>query len=118
MSAAELEGNWNFRLIEKRLVTIKTKSEPTRKIAALDVLTDLMFVIHVSEAIELHKLEANKEYLFNLKVYTSKNIEGVKDDFINFFDALDIDQSLESFIRAYWAYPTKVRFELDSAEEP
>ena len=43
---------------------------------------------------------------------------GVDEDFINFFEALDIDQSIEDFIKAYWIYPSKIRFELAEIEEP
>ena len=59
-----------------------------------------------------------KEYLAQLKVYTSKNLEGIDKEFINFFDALDVDQALEDFIKAYWIYPSKIRFELVDVEEP
>ena len=36
----------------------------------------------------------------------------------NFFDALDVDQAAEDFIKAYWVYPIKIRFELVEVEEP
>ncbi len=42
----------------------------------------------------------------------------VDKDFINFFEALDVDQSIEDFIKAYWIYPSKIRFELVEIEEP
>ena len=54
----------------------------------------------------------------NLKVYTAKNVASVDKDFINFFEALDVDQSTEDFIKAYWIYPNKIRFELAEMEEP
>jgi hypothetical protein len=54
----------------------------------------------------------------NLRVYTAKSVEGVEGDFVNFFEALDIDQSIEDFIKAYWVYPSKIRFELVDIEEP
>jgi hypothetical protein len=34
-----------------------------------------------------------------MKVYISENLEGIDEEFINFFDALDVDQALEDFIR-------------------
>ncbi len=118
MSAAlNEETEWSFRILEKRLVVVKTKSESARKIAVQDVLTNLMFMVHASEAVDMQKLEANSEYLFNLNVYTSKNVGGVKEDFVNFFEAVDIDQEMEDFIKAYWVYPTKIRFELVEVEE-
>jgi hypothetical protein len=116
-AALNEETEWNFRILDKRLVTVKTKAENIRKIAVLDVLTNLMFTVHASEAIDMQTLAANTEYLFTLKVYTSKNIDDVKGDFVNFFEAVDIDQSMEDFIKAYWVYPTKIRFELIEVEE-
>jgi hypothetical protein len=66
----------------------------------------------------MQELLMGKEYLVDLRVYTSKNMQGVDSDFIGFFEALDIDQSIEDFIKAYWLYPSKIRFQLESAEQP
>jgi len=118
MSASlNVESDWNFRLLDKRLVTVKTKSEAARKIVVLDVLTNLMFTVYAVETIDIGKLEVDTEYIFNLNVYTSKNVDNIKEDFVSFFEALDIDQSMDDFIKAYWAYPTKTRFELIEVEE-
>ena len=68
--------------------------------------------------ISMQELSVGKEYLANLRVYTSKNLEGVDGDFIDFFEDLDVDQSIEDFIKAYWIYPSKIRFELIDVEEP
>lgn len=97
---------------------IKTKNEKVRKAAVLDVLTNLPFAINVPENIPMENLQPEKEYLAHLKVYTSNNLEGIDKDFINFFEALDIDQATEDFIKAYWIYPSKIRFELADLEEP
>jgi hypothetical protein len=64
------------------------------------------------------ELQSEKEYLAQLKVYTSKNIDGIDKEFIDFFDSLDIDQAIEDFIKAYWIYPSKILFELSEIEEP
>ena len=118
MSASlNVASDWNFRLLEKRLVTVKTKNEGTRTIAVIDVLTNLLFTVNAQEAIDISKLETDAEYIFNLNVYTSKNIDNVKEDFVSFFEALDVDQDIEDFIKAYWVYPTKIRFELIEIEE-
>lgn len=45
-------------------------------------------------------------------------MEGVDADFVDFFEALDVDQDIEDFIKAYWIYPNKMRFELVEIEEP
>jgi hypothetical protein len=119
-ASLDVESSWNFRKQDKRLVTVKTKAEHIHKVAAQDTLTNIMFMVEVppDSATQLTELEPGKEYLFNLKVLTSKNLDNVKPDAINFFEAIDIDQPIEDFIQAYWLYPSKVRFQLAEAEEP
>ena len=97
---------------------IKTKNKNVHKAAALDILTNLPFAINIPENIPMENLQPEKEYLAQLKVYTSKNLEGIDEEFINFFDVIDIDQAIEDFIKAYWIYPSKIRFELFEVEEP
>lgn len=119
MSASlDVTNDWNFRVFDKRLVVVKTKNDNVHKIATLDILTNLTFAIEVPQTIPMQDVETNKEYLANLKVYTSKNLNGIEPDYIDFFQALDIDQNIEDFIKAYWIYPSKIRFQLDSLEEP
>ena len=112
------DSDWNYRKIDQRLIVIKTKNQNVRKAAALDVLTNLTFAINVPENIPMEDLQPEKEYLAQLKVYTSNNLEGIDKEFFNFFDALDVDQAIEDFIKAYWIYPNKIRFELADFEEP
>lgn len=121
MSASLTSPNaaeWNYRILDKRLVIVKTKNVSVHKVAVLDVLTNLLFAIEVQDEALLDNLAVDKEYLANLKVYTSTNLQGVDKDFINFFEAVDIDQEIEDFIKAYWIYPAKIRFELVDVEEP
>ena len=119
MSASiDIESDWNFRVFDKRLVVVKAKNYGARKAAVLDVLTNLPFAVEVPDMISMQELSVGKEYLANLRVYTSKNLEGVDKDFTDFFEVLDIDQSIEDFIKAYWVYPSKIRFELVDIEEP
>lgn len=119
MSASlDVSSDWNFRVFDKRLIVVKTKNETVRKIAVLDTLTNLMFGVDVPDMISMQELSVDEEYLANLRVYTAKDIQGVDKDFINFFEAVDVDQSIEDFIKAYWVYPTKIRFELIDLEEP
>ena len=113
----DIENNWNFRVFDKRLIVVKTKNESLRKVAVLDVLTNLMFSVEMPDTISMKELIVDREYLANLKVYTAKDIGSVDKEFINFFEALDIDQSIENFIKAYWIYPSKIRFELTEIEE-
>jgi hypothetical protein len=118
MSASRVvEEDWNFRVFEKRLVIVKTKNVNVRKVAVLDVLTDVMFAIEVPGEIAIEELGVEKEYLANLKVFTEKNLSGVGEDFVSFFEELDVDQSIEDFIKVYWIYPGKIRFVLTEVEE-
>jgi len=119
LSATLNEGkNWSYRKTDQRLIVIKTKNNKVRKAAVLDVLTNLSFAINVPENISMESLILEKEYLVQLKVYTSKNNQGIDKEFINFFEAIDVDQALEDFIKAYWIYPSKINFELEEIEEP
>ena len=110
--------NWNYRKSEQRLIVIKTKNENLRKATAIDVLTNLPLAFDVSESIPMEDLQPDKEYLAQLRVYSSKNLEGIDKEFFNFFNALDVDQAIEDFIKAYWVYPSKIRFDLAELEEP
>jgi hypothetical protein len=112
------ETDWNYRKTDQRIIVLKTKNENIHKAAVLDVLTNLSFSIDIPENITTEELLIEKEYLAQLKVYTSKNLEGIDKEFFNFFDALDVDQAIEDFIKAYWVYPSKIRFELETIEEP
>jgi len=117
-ASLDIASDWNFRVFAKRLIIVKTKNASVRKVAVLDVLTNLMFAVEVPELVSMRELSVNKEYLANLRVYTAKNAEDIDEDFANFFEAVDIDQSIEDFIKAYWIYPSKIRFELIDIEEP
>jgi len=120
-ASLNVESGWNFRTLEKRLVAVKSKAENVGKIAVQDVLTNLMFTVEVHKdvsAMPITELSAGKEYLLNLKVLTSKNLDDVKADAISFFQAVDIEQSMDDYIKAYWLYPSKIRFQLVEAEQP
>ncbi len=119
MSASfDIESAWNFRVFDKRLIVAKTKNESVRKVAVLDVLTNLMFAVEVPDMISIKELDIDKEYLANLRVYTAKDVANVDESVVNFFEVLDVDQRIEDFIKAYWIYPSKIRFELVDIEEP
>ncbi len=118
MSSSDITSDWSFRVFDKRLVVVKAKNQSVRKLAVLDVLTNLPFAIEVPVSIEMAQFVIGREYLANLRVYSSKNMEGVEKDFISFFEAVDINQNIEDFIKAYWIYPTKIRFQVEEIEEP
>jgi hypothetical protein len=119
MSASlDVASDWNFRVFDKRLIIVKTKNDNALKAAVLDVLTNIPFTIEMPDMLLIHELKVGQNFLANLRVYTSKNLEGIDKDFTDFFEALDIDQNIEDFIKAYWIYPTKIRFELTDLEEP
>jgi hypothetical protein len=118
MSASELDSEWNFRIVENRLVTVKAVNEETRKIAVQDAQTNLFFTVDASAAIEMKKILPKKQYLFTVNVYTAKNLDGVDKDFLEFFETVDIDYEMENFLRAFHFYPAKTRFELVEFMEP
>jgi hypothetical protein len=117
-AALNHKAEWNYRVVEHRLIVVKTKNETAHEVAVLDVLTNLSIAVDVAPDIPMEKLQAGKQYLANINVYTSMDVEGVEKDFLGFFEALDINQSIGDFIKAYWVYPTKIRFLLTDAEEP
>ena len=118
MSTSEMNSEWNFRIVENRLVTVETINEKTRKISVQDVQTKLMFIVDASAAIELKRILQKRQYLFTVNVYTAKNLEDVDTDFIGLFEAVDIDYEIEDFIKAFIVCPTKVRFNLVEFSEP
>ena len=61
---------------------------------------------------------SEKEYLAQLRVYASKSLELIDEEFVVFFDAVDIDYALKNFIEAYWICPSKIRLNLVDLEEP
>jgi hypothetical protein len=117
VSSSDAANDWNFRIYDKRLVIARTINEGANTVTVLDILTNIPFTLENPNIVSLDTLILGKEFLANLKVYSSKNVEGVAADFTNFFEVLDIDQEIEDFIRAYWIYPDKIRFELVDLEE-
>jgi hypothetical protein len=84
--------------------------------AAIDLTTNLPFAIEVPFNISLDSIDLEKAIYASLKVYTAENIEGVPKDYVEFFKVLDVDQSIEDFIKAYWLFPKLIRFELVEIE--
>ena len=93
--------SWNFRILDKRQVIVKAKNDGVRKFSVVDVLTGLPFPLQVPTEIPMEAMELEKEYLATLKVYTLRNVEGVKSDFVEFFEVLDVDQTFEDFVNVY-----------------
>lgn len=109
-------GNWIFRVKERILVNILSIDKRTRKITLRDPRRSLPISVDISKNISLTNLLVGKEYLVNLKIYTSKDLQDVDGDFISFFEEVDVDQSIDNFIKAYWIYPTKIKFKVESIE--
>ncbi len=123
MSASlNVESGWNFRAQSKNVwQQSRARLKRSGKIAVQDTLTNLMFTVEVQKDISatpIAELSAGKQYLLNLRVITSQNLNDVKADAISFFQAVDIEQSIEDYIKAYWLFPSKIRFQLVEAEEP
>lgn len=99
-----------------RQVLVKAKNEKVRKVSVVDVLTNAPFPLEAPADFSIESLEVQKGYYATFKVYTLKNVKDVGSDFVEFFAAVDVDQSVEDFIKAYWLYPNYIRFELVEAE--
>lgn len=111
-------SEWVYRIFDRRTVSVKAKNEQVRKVAALDLATNLHIAIDVPANIELNEIEVGKDYLASLKVYTAQKIGEVAKEFVEFFKVLDVDQSMDDFIKAYWLYPKLIKFELVETETP
>jgi hypothetical protein len=116
LSISEDKLEWVYRIFDRRAISIKAKNEAVRKIAAVDLLTSLPFGIDVPKGVPIENLEAEKAYYASLNVYTSKNVEGVQPEYMDFFQVIDVDQSMEDFIKAYWLYPKLIKFEVVEIE--
>ena len=109
--------DWIYRIFDRRTISIKAKNEEARKIAAIDVLTNLPLSIEVSKDLPLENVEVEKSYFASLKVYTFRNIQGIAPEHVDFLEAVDVDQPMEDFIKAYSIYPKLIKFELVEAEQ-
>src|SRR3989304_4393042 len=116
--AQNKESEWNYRITEQRQILVKAKNDRVRKVSVFDLSANLPFPLEAAEDFSLESLELEKGYFATLKIYTLKNVGKVEQDAVEFFEALDVDQSVEDFIKAYWLYPTPIRFELVEAEPP
>ena len=117
MSASlDEQGDWNYRSLDSRRVVIKGKSNEVRKVSIIDVLTGLPLPLEAPTEFDMQSLDIEKGYYVTFKIYTLKRVEGVPADFVDFFEVLDVDQKTEDFIKAYWLYPSYIRFELVEAE--
>jgi hypothetical protein len=108
--------NWVYRVFDRRTISIKAMNKEVRKIAAIDLKTNLPFTIEVPTEVSMESLVLEKAYYASLKVYTDREVKDVQQDFIPFFKVVDVDQPIEDFIKAYWLYPKLIRFELVEVE--
>jgi len=110
------QSDWNFRLLDSRQVKIKGKSDDVHRVSVIDILTGLPFPLLAATDFPMDSLDIDKTYFATFKVYTLKKVEGMPADFVEFFEILDVNQSVVDFIKAYWLYPKHIRFELVEAE--
>ena len=114
--SSENSNEWVYRIFDRRTISVKSKNEKARTIAAIDILSNLPFALKVSQSMPLEKVEVEESYFASLKVYTAQKVPGVSQEFVEFFTVLDVDQSIEDFLRAYLLYPKLIKFELVEAE--
>jgi hypothetical protein len=104
--------NWNYRITATRSIQVKAKNDRMRKAVAIDLQVNLPFAFEISENVSAEAVEVEKRFSATLKVYTAKTVENVESEFVEFFEVLDVDQSFEDFVKAYWMYPNYITFEL------
>ena len=109
-------SDWNYRISDTRPILVKAKNDRMRKAVAIDLSGDLPLAFEIPENVPVEAVEVEKRFSATLKVYTSKNVEGVENEFVEFFEVLDVDQSFEDFIKVYWLYPNYVAFEVTRIE--
>jgi hypothetical protein len=109
-------SDWNYRIIETRPVLIKARNDRMRKAVAIDLSLDLPFAFEISPDVAMNEVKVERRFVATLKVYTSNSVEDVADEFVEFFKVLDVDQSFEAFVKAYWMYPNYISFELTKIE--
>jgi hypothetical protein len=108
--------DWVYRIFDRRTISVKAKNDQVRKMAAVDLLTGLPFAVDVPMGLSLEDIKIDKTYFASLKVYTAQETGDVQADFVEFFKVLDVDQSMDDFIKAYWLFPKLIKFELVEVE--
>ncbi len=117
MSAThDKSSDWNYRITEQRQVLVKAKNDRVHEVSVIDLSTNLPFPLEAAEDFSLDSLELQKGYFATMKIYTLKNVGNVDESMVEFFEALDVNQRFDDFIKAYWLYPTLIKFELVEAE--
>ena len=116
-TSPDLQNEWNYRIVASRQIVIKAKNNEVRKISAIDLLTKLPFLLVAPMDFPIDTLEVEKGYFATFKVYTLKNVKEIPSDLVEFFAAVDVDQNVEDFIKAYWLYPSYIKFEFVESEQ-
>jgi hypothetical protein len=114
--STETSSDWVYRIFDHRTISMKAKNDQVRKIAVVDIQTNTPFGIDVPTDVPFEDLQIGKQYFASLKVYTAKDTSDISADFVEFFKVLDVDHSMEEFVKAYWLYPKFIKFELVEAE--
>lgn len=115
-SLGSKDTDWNFRVFAQRTVRTRAKNINTRKIVADDILTKTPLTLNVPKELSIEPIEVEKEYLATFNVYTLRSSEGIDEGYTEFFEVLDVDQTVEDFIKVYWIYPNHIKFVLTEIE--
>ena len=107
---------WNYRKTDTRTVVMMVKNLKNNKIVVEDIDTKLPFNLEISENVSVHTMKEGKEYTITLKIFTAKSIKDLKEELVELFQVLDVDQPTEAFLTAARSYPALVRFELSEIE--
>lgn len=108
---------WNFRIFERREILVKGKQKGKRRIYAEDTSTKTPLILELAKDVPENSVEVGEIYTARIKVYTSKSAEGVEANFVELFQFLDVDRSIEDFLEAACCYPSFIKFELVETED-
>jgi len=107
---------WNYRKTDTRTVVVMAKNLKNNKIVVEDIDTKLPFTLEISGNFSVHTVEVGEEYTVTFKIFTAKSIKDLKEELVELFQVLDVDQPTEAFLTAACSYPALVRFELAEIE--
>jgi hypothetical protein len=111
------ESEWNYRIIDTRIVRTRRVDENKREIEVLDVKVNLPFVLEVPEEVSMDPVKVDEEYSVMFKVYTAKLTKKmVVQGLVEFFKVIDIERKFEEFLKAAFIDESLFKFELIEIE--
>jgi hypothetical protein len=112
------ESEWNYRIIDTRIVQARRVDLDKREIDVLDVKVNLPFILEVPEKVSMEPIKVDEEYSVMLKVYTAKLTKKmVVQGLVEFFKVIDVERKFEEFLKAAFIDESLFKFELIEIEQ-